>query len=268
MQFLAIDDKVWDHSTFSQNQERFINSDIAKAFLEKIQEQAGNAGLLSSEHFSVDGTLIEAWASIKSFQKRDKQGPPAGSGRNEEVDFHGEKRSNETHESTTDPDSRLFKKGKGKEARLSYMGHVLMENRNGLIVDTELTLATGTAEREAAENMVENIPGSHRITIAGDKNYDTNGFVEAMREFNATPHVAQNDKNRSSAIDQRTTRHEGYAISQKYRKRIEGIFGWMKTVGNLRKIKYRGQTKVSWHFTFAAAAYNLVRMRNLGVGTV
>ncbi|MDA8171404.1 MAG: IS5 family transposase [Nitrospiraceae bacterium] len=264
---LAIDDKVWDHSTFSQNQERFINSDIAKAFLEKIQEQAGKAGLLSSEHFSIDGTLIEAWASIKSFQKRDKQGPLAGSGRNDEVDFHGEKRSNETHESITDPDSRLFRKGKGKEAKLSYMGHVLMENRNGLIVDTELTLATGTAEREAAENMVENIPGSHRITVAGDKNYDTRGFVEAMREFNATPHVAQNDKNRSSAIDQRTTRHEGYAISQKYRKRIEEIFGWMKTVGNLRKIKYRGKTKVSWHFTFSAAAYNLVRMRNLGVGT-
>ena len=264
---LSIDDKVWDHSTFSQNQERFINSDIAKAFLGKIQEQAGKADLLSNEHFSVDGTLIEAWASIKSFQKKDKQEPPAWNGRNDEVDFHGEKRSNETHKSTTDPESRLFKKGKGKEAKLSYMGHVLMENRNGLIVDTELTLATGTAEREAAENMVENIPGSHRITVAGDKNYDTKDFIKAMRKFNATPHVAQNDTNRSSAIDQRTTRHGGYAISQKYRKRIEEIFGWMKTVGNLRKIKYRGQTKVEWHFTFAAAAYNLVRMRNLGVGT-
>ena len=264
---LSIDDKVWDHSTFSQNQERFINSDVAKAFLEKIQEQAGKADLLSSEHFSVDGTLIEAWASIKSFQKKDKQEPPAGSGRNDEVDFHGEKRSNETHKSTTDPESRLFKKGKGKEAKLSYMGHVLMENRNGLIVDTELTLATGTAEREAAKDMVENISGSHRITVAGDKNYDTKDFVKAMRGFNATPHVAQNDKSRSSAIDQRTTRHEGYAISQKFRKRIEEIFGWMKTVGNLRKIKYRGQAKVEWHFTFAAAAYNLVRMRNLGVGT-
>ncbi len=188
-------------------------------------------------------------------------------GRNEEVDFHGEKRSNETHKSTTDPESRLFKKGKGKEAKLSYMGHVLMENRNGLVVDTELTLATGTAEREAAKDMVENISGSHRITVAGGKNYDTKDFVKALRGFNATPHVAQNDKSRSSAIDQRTTLHEGYAISQKFRKRIEEIFGWMKAVGNLRKIKYRAQTKAEWHFTFAAAAYNLVRMRNLGVGT-
>ncbi|MDA8089175.1 MAG: IS5 family transposase [Nitrospiraceae bacterium] len=263
---LAIDDKVWDHSTFSQNQERFINSDIAKAFLEKIQDQAERAGLLSNEHFSVDGTLIEAWASIKSFQRKDKQEQPTCNGRNDEVDFHGEKRSNETHKSTTDPDSRLFKKGKGKEAKLSYMGHVLMENRNGLIINTELTLATGTAEREAAEKMVEGVPGSHRITVAGDKNYDTKGFVEAMRELNVTPHVAQNDKNRSSAIDLRTTRHEGYAISQRYRKRIEEIFGWMKTVGNLRKTKYRGQAKVSWHFDFTSAAYNLVRMRNLGVG--
>lgn len=263
---LGIDEKVWDHSVFSQNQDRLITSDIAKAFLEKIQQQAGKAGLLSNEHFTVDGTLIEAWASMKSFRRKDEEEPPTTGGRNDAVDFHGEKLTNETHESTTDPDSRLFKKGKGKEAKLSYMGHVLMENRNGLIIDTELTLATGTAERDAAADMVSGVSGKKRITVAGDKNYDTRDFVETLRGQQATPHVAQNNRRRVSAIDGRTTSHEGYSISQKKRKLVEEIFGWMKTVGNLRKIKYRGREKVSWHFTLAAAAYNLVRMRNLGVG--
>jgi len=263
---LGIDEKVWDHSVFSQNQDRLISSDIAKAFLEKIQQQAGKAELLSNEHFTVDGTLIDAWASIKSFRRKDEEEPPTTGGRNDAVDFHGEKRTNETHESTTDPDSRLFKKGKGKEAKLSYMGHVLMENRNGLITDTELTLATGTAERDAATDMVRGVSGTKRITVAGDKNYDTKDFVKTLRNLKVTPHVAQNDKRRASAIDVRTTRHKGYAVSQKKRKLVEEIFGWMKTVGNLRKIKYRGREKVAWHFTLAAVAYNLVRMRSLGVG--
>ncbi len=263
---LGIDEKVWDHSVFSQNQDRLISSDIAKTFLEKIQQQAGKAGLLSSEHFTVDGTLIEAWASMKSFRRKDEEEPPTKGSRNDAVDFHGEKLTNETHESTTDPDSRLFRKGKGKEAKLSYMGHVLMENRNGLIIDTELTSATGTAEREAATDMVCGVSGKKRITVAGDKNYDTRDFVETLRGLQVTPHVAQNDKRRASAIDIRTTRHEGYAVSQKKRRLVEEIFGWMKTVGNLRKVKYRGREKVSWHFALAAAAYNLVRMRSLGVG--
>jgi len=263
---LGIDEKVWDHSVFSQNQDRLISSDIAKVFLEKIQQQAGKAGLLSSEHFTVDGTLIEAWASMKSFRRKDEEEPPIKGSRNDAVDFHGEQRKNDTHESTTDPESRLFKKGKGKEAKLSYMGHVLMENRNGLIIDTELTSATGTAEREAATDMVCEVSGKKRITVAADKNYDTKDFVKTMRGLQVTPHVAQNDTRRSSAIDTRTTRHAGYAVSQKKRKLVEEIFGWMKTVGNLRKVKYRGREKVSWHFNLAAAAYNLVRMRSLGVG--
>ena len=262
---LALDEAVWDHSVFSVNQERLIGSDAARLFLEKVLEQARKAKLLSNEHFSVDGTLIEAWASIKSFKPKD--GPPSasGGGRNPEVDFHGKKLKNETHGSTTDPDARLYRKGKGKEAKLSYMGHALMENRNGLIVDTRVTHATGTAEREAGAEMVEQVSGSHRITIAGDKNYDTKDFVETMRSSNATPHVAQNDTNRRSAIDGRTTRHEGYALSQKTRKRIEESFGWFKVIGNFRKTRYIGPEKVDWYFTITAVAYNLTRMRNLGV---
>jgi len=260
---LGLDEEVWDHSTFSTNQERLINSDLAKRFLAKIVEQARKQKLLSDEHFSVDGTLIEAWASIKSFQPKDGPKPPVG--RNKERDFHGEKLKNDTHASTTDPDARLFKKSAGKEARLSYMGHVLMENRNGLIVNTGLTHATGTAEREAAAEMVAEVAGSKRITVGGDKNYDTKDFVATMRDLNITPHVAQNDTNRSSAIDDRTTRHEGYKVSLKVRKRIEETFGWIKTVGNLRKTRHRGVEKVDCYFTLTAAAYNLVRMRNLGV---
>lgn len=260
---LALDEDVWDHSSFSTNQERLINSDAAQKFLAKIVEQARKAKLLSDEHFSVDGTLIEAWASIKSFQPKDGPKPPVG--RNQEKDFHGKKLKNDTHASSTDPESRLFKKGAGKEAKLSYMGHALMENRNGLIVSGRVTHATGTAEREAGAEMVASVPGTKRITVGGDKNYDTKDFVKTLRGLNATAHVAQNNTNRSSAIDGRTTRHEGYKVSLKIRKRIEETFGWIKTIGNLRKTRYRGVDKVDWYFNLTAAAYNLVRMRNLGV---
>ena len=262
---LSMDDKVWDHSVFSKNRERLLRSDLAAAFFGRIQEQAAQAGLLSDEHFTVDGTLIEAWASLKSFRPKDTPPPAGGSGRNPEVDFHGERRLNRTHASTTDPEARLFKKGKGKEAKLCFMGHVLMENRHGLIITPRLTAATGTAEREAAADMVEAIPGRHRLTVGGDKAYDTHEFVQSLRALNAVPHVAQNRTMRASAIDCRTTRHPGYAISQRLRKRVEEIFGWMKTVGNFRKTRHRGIERVGWMFTLTAAAYNLVRMRNLTV---
>lgn len=262
---LSLEDEIWDHSTFSQNQERLIGTDIAGMFLQRIIEQAKEAHLLSKDHFSVDGTLIEAWASIKSFRPKDNE-PPGQSGRNDAVDFHGKTLKNDTHASTTDPDARLYRKSAGKEAKLCYMAHALMENRNGLVVDTRVTLASGTAERESAADMVKNIPGTHRVTVGGDKNYDTAGFVSALRGLDATPHVAQNDTNRRSAIDNRTTRHSGYSISQKARKRIEESFGWIKTIGTVRKSRYRGVGKVSWYFTLATAAYNLVRMRNLGLG--
>lgn len=265
---LAMDDKVWDHSTFSQNQDRLIDTDIARKFLERIQAQAEEADLLSKEHFSVDGTLIEAWASIKSFRPKTEKTAPPKDTRNDEVDFRGTKLKNDTHESKTDPDCRIFKKSAGSAAKLCYMGHLLMENRNGLIVVPSVTHATGTAERDAAKEMVEQVAGDRRITLAGDKNYDTNELVLALRKLKVTPHVSANTERKGgSAIDARTTRHPGYAVSQKFRKRIEEAFGWMKTIGNLRKIKYRGIPKVSWHFIFTAAAYNLVRMRNLGVAT-
>jgi len=212
----------------------------------------------------VDGTLIEAWASQKSFQAKDSDRTPPTSGeggRNVEVDFHGKERTNDTHESKTDPDARLYKKAKGAEARLCYLGHVAMENRNGLVVDTVVTLANGTAEREAALQMISRIPGSHQITVGADKAYDVSDFVQDMHELRATPHVAR--KVKGSAIDGRTTRHAGYQISQKKRKRIEEIFGWMKTVGTLRKTRHRGRIRVSWIYQFTMAAYNLVRIRNL-----
>jgi len=262
---LSLEESIWDHSTFSQNQERLIGTDIAGQFLQRIIEQAKEARLLSKDHFSVDGTLIDAWASIKSFQPRDG-GPRNRAGRNDEVDFHGQSLKNDTHASTTDPESRLYRKGKGKESKLCYMGHTLMENRNGLVLDARVTPATGTAERKAAVDMILNIPGKRRVTVGADKGYDTEGFVATLRSMSATPHVAKNDKNRRSAIDGRTTRHPGYEASGKVRKRIEEIFGWIKTVGALRKARYRGTEKISWYFTLAAAAYDLVRMRNLGVG--
>ena len=261
---LDLQDPVWDPSTFSKNRDRLIEADIAVGFLENVVAKADEEGLLSAAHFSVDGTLLEAWASVKSFRPKDdppSEDPPT-QGRNEEVDFHGEKRSNATHASTTDPEARLAKKGKGKEAKLSFTGHVLMENRNGLAVDGLVTQATGTCEREAALEMIEEIPGNNRATVAADKAYDARDFVKKCRANNVIPHVAQK---KSSAIDGRTTRHEGYAVSLRKRKRIEEIFGWLKTVGCLRKTRYRGVRRVQWIFTFAIAAYNLVRMRNLGI---
>jgi len=260
---LSMDDKVWDHSVFSKNRERFLRSDLAAAFFGRIKEQAAQAGLLSDEHFTVDGTLIEAWASLKSFRPKDAPPPSGGSGRNPEVDFHGERRLNQTHASTTDPEARLFKKGKGKEAKLCFMGHVLMENRHGLIVSPRLTAATGTAERETAVRLVGAVPGRHRITVGGDKAYDTREFVQSLRALKAVPHVAQSCNGRKSAIDGRTTRYPGYAVSQRLRKRVEEIFGWIKTVGNLRRTRHRGEDRVDWVFTLTAAAYNLVRIRNL-----
>jgi transposase len=259
---LSMDDPVWDHSVFSKNRERLLNTDVAAAFFASVRQQAEEARLLSDEHFTVDGTLIEAWASLKSFRPKDDAAPPAaGSGRNPEVDFHGQQRTNDTHESTTDPDARLYRKGKGKEARLSYMGHVLMENRNGLAVDGHLTQASGTAEPEAALAMLSSIAGEQRITVGADKFYDQQAFVQGARGCKVTPHVAARD--RGSAIDGRTTRHAGYEISQRTRKRIEEIFGWLKTIGTLSKVKLRGHPKVESLFTFALAAYNLVRIRNL-----
>jgi transposase len=259
---LSMDDAVWDHSVFSKNRERLLNTEVAAAFFVLVRQQAEEAGLLSDEHFTVDGTLIEAWASLKSFRSKDGAEPPAtGSGRNPEVDFHGQQRKNDTHISTTDPDARLYRKGTGKEARLSYMGHVLMENRNGLAVDSQLTKAGGRAEPEAALAMLGSIPGEHRITVGADKFYDQRAFVHGARGCKVTPHVAARD--RGSAIDGRTTRHAGYEVSQRIRKRIEEIFGWLKTVGTLSRVKLRGQPKVESLFTFALAAYNLVRIRNL-----
>lgn len=263
---LSMDDPVWNHSVFSKNRDRLLQSDISAAFFDSVCGQARQEGLLSDEHFTVDGTLVEAWASLKSFQPKGSGGPDGGGqgqGRNAEVDFRGQKRKNDTHASTTDPDSRLYRKGLGKEAKLCYMGHVLMENRNGLAVDSRLTLATGTAEREAAMEMIEGVSSSKRITLGGDKGYDQGDFVEQLRANDVTPHVAQ--KNNGSAIDARTSRHPGYEVSQRIRKRIEEIFGWLKTVGGLSKTRYRGASKVAWMFTFALSAYNLVRMRNLGL---
>ena len=262
---LNMDEPVWVASVFSKNSDRLLEGEIARVFFAKVLDQARYADLLRDEHFSVDGTLIEAWASQKSFQRKDRseKRPPDDAG-NPTVDFHGEKRSNDTHESTTDADARLARKSNGHEAKLAYCGNVLIENRNGLVVDTELLQANGTAERDAALLMVERIEGSKRVTVAADKGYDTKEFVREMRGMNVTPHVAQNDQRRGgSAIDGRTSRHAGYKVSQVKRKRIEEVFGWLKTVGMLRKTRHRGVYKVGWVFTFAAAAYNLVRMRNL-----
>jgi transposase len=263
---LSMDEPVWVPTVFSKNRDRLLESDIAEKFFTRVLEQARGADLLSDEHFSVDGTLIEAWASHKSFQRKDQ---PTGPPRNDDpgnpsIDFHGEKRSNDTHQSTTDPDARLARKSGGHESKLAYCGNVLMENRHGLVVDTELVQCSGTAERDAAMIMAERVQGDHRITVAADKGYDTRDFVKEMRGMNVTPHVSQNHKRTGgSAVDARTTRHAGYEVSQRKRKRIEEIFGWMKTVGLLRKTRHRGLERVGWMFTLTAAAYNLVRMRTL-----
>jgi len=263
---IGVDDAAWDHSTFSKNRERLLEGDIAAKFLSAVLSQPRVKRLISSDHFSVDGTLIEAWASLKSFKPRDGSDaePPAGGGRNAEADFHGRKRSNDTHASTTDPDARLYRKGPGKEAKLSFMGHGLMENRHGLLVDACLTRADGHAERVAALHMIE--PRAERpqaVTLGADKGYDAADFVNELRSLKVTPHVAQNTTNRRSAIDGRTTRHGGYLVSQRIRKRIEEAFGWIKTVAGQEKTRFRGVSRVGFAFTFAAAAYNLVRLPKL-----
>jgi transposase len=261
---LGIDDAVWDHSVFSKNRDRLLEGEIAAKFMAAVLAQPNVKQLLSSDHFSVDGTLVEAWASMKSLKpKNEDRDPPAGGGRNEEVDFRGEKRSNQTHSSTSDPDAMLYRKGPGMEAKLCFIGHALMENRHGLFVNTRLTRVSGHAERLSALDMVE--PRADRpeaITLGGDKGFDAADFVMELREINVTPHIAQNTTRRS-AIDGRTTRHPGYAISQRIRKRIEEGFGWMKTVAGLKKTKYRGIENVGWAFMFAAAAYNLIRLPKL-----
>jgi transposase len=261
---MNLDEPVWDVTVFTKNRDRLLDGDVAREFLCEVVKQAQAKDLTSDEHFTVDGTLIEAWASLKSFQSKDKQDTPPDDPGNPTVDFHGEKRSNDTHESTTDPDARLARKGSGKEAKLSYNGNLLTENRNGLIVTTEVFQANGTAERDAALVMMEQIPGEQRVTVGGDKGYDTRDFVAECRHMKVTPHVAQNTKRSGgSAIDGRTTRHGGYEVSQKKRKRIEECFGWLKTIALMRKVRHRSLEKVGWVFTFAAAAYNLVRMKNL-----
>ncbi|MER9592973.1 IS5 family transposase [Mesorhizobium australicum] len=262
---IGVDEAAWDHSVFSKNRDRLLEGDIAAKFLNAVLAQPKVKKLLSTDHFSVDGTLIEAWASMKSFKRKDGlDEPPSGGGRNEEADFHGQKRSNETHASTTDRDARLFRKGKGKEAKLSFMGHGLMENRHGLLVDACLTLADGHAERVAALHMIE--PRAERpqaITLGADKAYDAEDFINELRSMKVTPHVAQNTNGRRSAIDRRTTRHVGYVVSQRIRKRIEEAFGWIKVIAGQEKTKFRGRDRVGWAFTFAAAAYNLVRLPKL-----
>ncbi len=256
---MEMDEAVWNHAVYSKNRERLLNEEIAESFFQRVLERA--QPYMSDEHFTVDGTLIEAWASEKSFRRKDGKGKPPGPGG--EVDFHKEKRTNQTHESTTDPDARLFKKSRGSEAKLGYLGHVLMENRNGLLVQTFLTEANGKAERDAAMLMTEAIPSRKRVTLGGDGILSTQEFVRELRGMNITPHVAQNDTNRRSAVDERTTRHAGYEMSERKRKQLEQSFGWMKMVGMLRKVKLRGIDKVGWLFTFTGAAYNLCRLRNL-----
>jgi transposase len=269
---IGVDDAAWDHSVFSKNRDRLLEGDIAAKFLAAVLAQPRVKKLLSTDHFSVDGTLIEAWASMKSVKPKSPTsgqppsggGPGGAGGRNAEADFHGQKRSNDTHASSTDPDARLYRKGAGKEAKLCFMGHGLMENRHGLLVDACLTLAEGHAERVAALHMIE--PRADRpqaITLGADKAYDAEDFINELRSMRVTPHVAQNTSGRSSAIDKRTTRHGGYTVSQRLRKRVEEAFGWIKTVAGQEKTKFRGRDRVGWAFTFAAAAYNLVRLPKL-----
>lgn len=264
---LSMDDAVWVPTVFTKNRDRLLAGDIANRFFAEVTGEARRRGLLSDEHFTVDGTLLDAWASFKSFKRRDGKDdptPPDDPG-NPTVNFHGQKRSNATHQSTTDPDAKLYKKGEGHPAQLAYLGHVLMENRHGLVVDTEVTPADGYGERDAALCMAERIVGDHRVTLGADKAYDMREVVDGLRGMKVTPHVAQYPEttHRGSAIDGRTSHHPGYAVSQRLRKRVEEIFGWMKTVGLLRKLRHRGGPKVGWIFTFTAAVYNLVRMRNL-----
>jgi len=254
---LGMNDRAWNHAVFSKNRERLLAGDVAEEFFACVVEQARTMRLLSDEHFTVDGTLIEAWASHKSFRPKD------GSDDDGEGGFRGSKRCNDTHRSTTDPEAKLYRKSRGREAKLSYLGHVVIDNRHGLAVDATLTEANGRGEREAALEMAARLPGEGRVTLGADKGYDARDFVEGLRELEVTPHVAQNTSRRRSRIDGRTTRHDGYEKSQRKRKLVEQVFGWMKTTGGLRKTRHRGREKVEWMFTFTAAAYNLVRIRNL-----
>ena len=257
---LGIEDPVWEATTFTKNRDRLLAGEVAQKFLAVVLAQSKVKRLLSNDHFSVDGTLLEAWASVKSFRPKDGSGDPPGPGRNRERDFHDERRKNATHVSTTDPDARLFRKGPGKEARLVFIGHALMENRNGLVVGAVATRASGHAERLAVLALIEPHGERPRVTLGADKGYDSADFVMELREQTVTPHVAQNQSGRHSAIDGRTTRHPGYAISQRIRKRIEEAFGWAKTVAGLRKMRHRGLPKIDWQFTLAMAAYDLVRL--------
>ncbi len=262
---LGIDDRVFDATAFTHNRDRVLNEAFSREFFERVKAMAQWRRLMSDEHFTVDGSLIEAWASTKSFRPKDDEprGGDGNSSRNESVDFHGERRSNDTHESTTDPHARLYRKGKCQAARLSYMPHLLTENRNGLIADVELTTATGKAEREAAVLMLERSRVRAGASVATDKAYDTQDFVRTLRKQGLTPHVAQNNVNRRSAIDGRTTRHESYRVSQRRRKLVEEAFGWMKTIGGLRKTRFIGRARVAAQVVFTAAAYNLRRMMTL-----
>ena len=261
---LSMGEPAWNHAVFSKNRERLLAGDVAQEFFACVVEQARALRLLSDEHFTVDGTLIEAWASHKSF--RPKQG---GDDDQTSGGFRGERRRNDTHQSRTDPEAKLYRKGRGQESRLAYLGHVMMDNRHGLAIDTALTQAHGRAEREAALQMASHLPGDRRrVTLGADKAYDTREFVAGLREWSVTPHVAQNDLGRSSRIDDRTTRHDGYHRSQKKRKLVEQVFGWIKTTAGLRKTKHRGRERVSWMFTLAAAAYNLIRIRNVMEATL
>src|SRR5260370_2862355 len=264
---LNMDDPVWDATVFTKNRERLLAGDIAQAFFDRALAQARQRGLRSDEHFTVDGTLIEAWASLKSFKRKEVPSEPPDEPGNPTVDFHGERRSNDTHGSTTDPDARLARKAKGHEAKLAYQGHVLMENRHGLAVEGCVTRASGYGERAAALEMLGHVAVTHRVTVAADKGYDTRDCVEALRLLHVTPHVAQNISNRSSAIDRRTTRHAGYGVSQWTRKRVEEILRWLKTAGLLRKTRHRCRPRVSWIFIIRLASYNLGRLRSLAQAT-
>ena len=264
---LSMDDAVWDHSVFSKNRDRLLEGEIATEFLNHVLALARERHLLSDEHFTVDGTLIEAWAGQKSFQKKSSRSPqkPGDDAGNPTINFHGEKRTNDTHQSTTDPEAQLYRKGPGKEAKLSFMAHVVIDNRHGLVVSTRYTRASGKAEREAAREMVKDVRGKRRrrITVGADKGYDVDEFVHGLQRLKVTPHVAQNNTNRSSAIDERTTHHVGYRISQRKRKLVEEIFGWVKTIGLMRKTRHKGLARGGWMFTFTNALYNLIRIRNI-----
>ena len=259
---LNVEDEPFHPTTFTKNRERLLEADAARVLLKEVVKEARRRRLLSADHFSVDGTLLDAWASHKSYRPRDEQGPPKGGGRNQPRDFQGERRRRETHESTTDPEARLYRKGKQQAARLCYLGHLLTENRHGLVVDVELTEADGYAEREAALAMLtRSVRGP--ATLGADRVYDTRDFVWHLRGLGVTPHVAQNERGRRSAIDRRTTRHPGYRQSQRRRKIVEEVFGWIKTVGAGGKLRYLGQARNKLWFELTAAAYNLTRLANI-----